>query len=315
MIVNPPKNYGNCIIYEHHSISHDTPNNLLYIGTCKFTEFSKFQNERNLPGFPGVSEFKIVGFCDNLPDAEAHARNLCALLKPQFLPMARDSVEKSKRIRCITTGREYERVKDASIVENVDYSGLHRHLSRLPGYKTIKGKIFERVQTEQPPTSTTPKSQITYSESKPLTINWHNNWCVVKYVIEGVTVSYSLKSLSNLSNFHDLTQIRELCIFYMTRQYDIHMQIVSQHVKYEEAKAVLDLCKKLHPPRYGNKPTVEKYPKYRCTQSGYEFMTTLEIAEFYGITINAINEHISRRAYKNGIMCDDGIKRVFEKII
>ena len=111
-----------------------------------------------------------------------------------------------------------------------------------------------------------------------------------------------------------MTQIKELCIIFMTRQYEIDLQIISQHKTYDEAKSVLDLAKKLVPPRYGNKIAAEKYPKYRCLNSGYEFMTTLEIAEYYGITINAINEHISKRAYKNGVMCDDGIRRTFERI-
>jgi len=138
------------VVYSLINIENST---VVHLGFCRVTQLFTF------PDFKGSVDqplmVKTYGVFENKGLADRHTRQKANELGLTKMIQARNINSTHGQIRCVDTGEIFSTIAEVSRSHGVDAGALSKHLNKQPGFKTVKNKIYERVQhipTPPPPT-------------------------------------------------------------------------------------------------------------------------------------------------------------------
>lgn len=123
---------------------------IIHVGSQPMTKIFSFGDVVDNPKINLDDRYQIEivelhenkGMADRSVAEQIRRHNLHDLLKAK-------AAFKNGQIRCIDTGELFGSVPEAARAHNCDQGALYKHVQRKPGFKTVKGKMYERVSAEQ----------------------------------------------------------------------------------------------------------------------------------------------------------------------
>lgn len=151
-----PGSIGKHAVYAHHPFQPGkAPEAMpIYIGMCEYTELlsppDARRNKRWREAFavPGwLIDVRVIGLYDDEATAKAvQAIHIASAKGMLFNDPATDHISKGKRVLCVETGEIFDSQAAACAAHHCTRSAMSYHLNRAPGYKTIRGKTYERTE-------------------------------------------------------------------------------------------------------------------------------------------------------------------------
>ena len=136
-------------VYFHTLVTSNGPR-VMYVGICKLREVMAFPDARANSEWkkyftPETRVFMHIVFTS--PDINECYNHRYKLIKEHqpYCNMYGHSGIVSSRIACVETGQEFNTAAEACRTLGLNSSALSNHLNGKPGFKTVKGKTFTRL--------------------------------------------------------------------------------------------------------------------------------------------------------------------------
>lgn len=138
-LVNPNEVVKQWVVYSVRDIQ---TAKMIFVGTSKITQLFNFADFRKLDNYNMDDSYIIMieDIVDNIGLAERSAATIRIKNNVRIYPQLR-----STPVRCVDTGETFNSLVDACQTHGLTQSHLSNHLNRKPGFKTVKGKIYEKI--------------------------------------------------------------------------------------------------------------------------------------------------------------------------
>lgn len=121
---------------------------LIYVGVCKTSEVLQLPDARQNNEFLRIAMInRAIGirFLLTTTDEAAAREQMYALVK-QYQPHCNINgkpIIRGARVRCLSTGAIFDNAAAAARFFNVSPTQLSSHLNKKPGFKSVRGLVFE----------------------------------------------------------------------------------------------------------------------------------------------------------------------------
>jgi hypothetical protein len=122
-----------------------------YVGVCPLSELFTLKDALCNSIWPKkfgspmqTLEMNVVALTADEREAYNEQRKLIATHNPECNKRGFYVEPKKQAVVCIETGEKFATISEACRAHNLSYPALHGHLSRKPGFKTVKGKTYRR---------------------------------------------------------------------------------------------------------------------------------------------------------------------------
>lgn len=151
--MRPADDWRAWYVYKLYPFNDFDPAQPLFVGWCEARELLTLSHARSNSAYvkytrenPDCELWLLVDSKhSSKEDASKAGGRLVYQLRPQF-NMSGYNGARRRRVRCLQNGMEFNSVAEAAMWINCAARSMSSHLSRVPGYLTIKGHEFERVE-------------------------------------------------------------------------------------------------------------------------------------------------------------------------
>lgn len=116
-------------------------NKIVYVGHIKLLQLFAFIDARlanvDLNKFYTI---RVIELCENSGLALRSAMIKTRELGLKIVPKSR-----SFRVYCVNTGETFNSIKETCMVHGLQASNLSNHLNNKPGFNTVKGKTYKKI--------------------------------------------------------------------------------------------------------------------------------------------------------------------------
>ena len=122
------------------------PTGVIYAGVGKMSDVFTLARLKAFREFDLEVPYKVEIISSHVRLIDAQ-NSLSRWIKDNNIPPPKynlaQAMKYARGIHCIETGKSYKSQSDAAKDLNISQSALSKHLTRVPGHKTIKGYRFE----------------------------------------------------------------------------------------------------------------------------------------------------------------------------
>jgi hypothetical protein len=138
-------------LWSVYTMTDPTIGEIIFVGHCKLSDVLKTPDVRGIPQFDPnrLHMLEVISIHRTAAEARVVSSKLITQLNRPKLNQSM-ALTRHCPIECVETGQRWQNATEVCRQQGVHSSALSNHLNNKPGYKTVSGLTYRRVQFAKP---------------------------------------------------------------------------------------------------------------------------------------------------------------------